>query len=535
MTPDELSKMLVPGAAKLDPFPHFIGDSALPDYLAESLLSWMENYASWRLHTASFFQQYELDLTATSVPEDCRIVFSPETLSSLATRYGSLFDRRMTERACVTAHKLVQGQTIGIHTDEPRGDRETHRLLVQLNRGWCDSYGGELLLLGGGTIDALHSVVAPHHNRAVGFEMSDHSFHAVAKVRGWTRYTLIFSFWAKDRLSPAMRQHVVMPQREKVLAFLNDYGATTALHSGGNFLDHLKGVERILDRWGAPLDIRLAGLMHSIYGTEGFPAISEVDRPQVEALLGEGPANLVSLFCAMDPQSLVESIVGGRPALRARSRAPLKATQDQIDALLLIHLANTAEQLPRLRHLQDVIVDDRVMYQRVRPYVLPAARAELDSLFTGLLPENRDWDTESAIEALRMFISESGGDDVLCGKMTLLGALSAMEAWLAAKKSGPELRIAALAYGLYGWKAGLSEQNRAIVRVVAGDAAERLAWLFANVDDASLESARAAFGMTSTPDIIRLELSNVTGWTEMVTQREVESLSMLSEAAGATA
>ena len=208
MTPASIAERLVPDRPEREPFPHFVRDGALPEELAGSLLDWMETRAVWRLHTASFFEQYELNLMAASPPECCRTVFAPETIAALAERYGAAFGRHVTGKGRVTAHKLLNGQTIGVHTDEPSGDRGTHRLLVQLNRGWREDCGGELLLLAGEKMDALHSIVPPHHNRAVGFEMSDRSFHAVAKVRNWARYTLVFYFWADDRPSPAASRHV---------------------------------------------------------------------------------------------------------------------------------------------------------------------------------------------------------------------------------------------------------------------------------------------------------------------------------------
>ncbi|MDQ1833644.1 cyclophane-containing peptide 2OG-Fe(II) oxygenase YhhC [Massilia scottii] len=534
MSPAELAERLVPGETARAPFPHFFRDGTLPERLAENLLAWMETGARWRLHTASFFEQYELDLTATSMPEECRILFAPETLAAITTRYASAFKRKMSGRASVTAHKLVSGQTIGIHTDEPLGERETHRLLVQLNRGWKPERGGELLLLAGNDIGALHSVIEPAHNRAVGFEMSERSFHAVARVNDWARYTVIFSFWADDRPSPAMTRHVAMPQREQVLAFLRQQGAATVPHSDGSFLDHLKGVERILDRWGAPLEVRLAGLLHSVYGTEGFATTATVEPAQVEALVGPAAAQLVALFCGMTPASLVDSVAAHHPALCKRDGSALGAAQDQLDALLLMYLANMAEQLPRLRHLQEVVDDDRAIYRRIRAYVPAPVRAELDALFERLGADRGEAHADSAIAALRLYIGDGGGDEMLRGHTTLLGHLSGMEGWLAAQGAQAEVRVAAFAQGLYGWKADLSEQNRAIVRVVAGEAAERLAWLFAACDDAALAKAEAeaegAFGLAHDTDQGILELAGVNGRREPVTRCELACLALLARA-----
>lgn len=529
MTPASIAERLLPKKVEREPFPHFVNDGALPDDLAESLLCWMEATQSWRLHTASFFEQYELDLIATSVPSDCSIIFAPETLSAIVKRYAALFGQRMTGQARVTAHKLICGQTIGIHTDQPRSDRETHRLLVHLNRGWSEKVGGELILLNGNNIDMLHSVIAPFHNRSIGFEMSEHSYHAVAKVNNWTRYTLIFSFWAEVE-SPTRKitEHALMPQRDRILEFLNDFTTTAPPHSNSTFLNHLKGVERILDRWGASLETRLAGLMHSIYGTEGFPAFAEVNRAKVRELIGQKASRLIELFCAMDQKSLMESIVTGQPLLRTGNGEPLESTPDQIEELLLIYLANIAEQLPRLYHMDEVVADDHITYQQLRSYVPQSVRIELDTLFNRLDNNSASSEFENSLEALRTFISEAGGDDVLYGRTTMLNYLSTMEALLAKRGAKLELRLGALAHGLYGWKADLSERNRATIRLVAGHTAERLAWLFACMDDLTLARAAEAIG---THDNVMLELKFVANRQELITRDELAALQLLASAA----
>jgi hypothetical protein len=81
---------------------------------------------------------------------------------------------------------------------------------------------------------------------------------------------------------------------------------------------------------------------------------------------------------------------------------------------------------------------------------------------------------------------------------------------------------------LYGWKADLSDQNRAIVRVAAGEAAERLAWLFVSADDATLANAGATVGAAGDPE---KAIIAVAGQPELVTKRELASLTMLSRAA----
>ena len=59
--------------------------------------------------------------------------------------------------------------------------------------------------------------------------------------------------------------------------------------SGDMFGDHLRAVQHLLQAWGMPEAITLAGLFHSIYGTEGFQdfQLSLDRRDDIKKLIGE--------------------------------------------------------------------------------------------------------------------------------------------------------------------------------------------------------------------------------------------------------
>ena len=96
----------------------------------------------------------------------------------------------------ITAHKLNRTQRIRVHNDARPGG-ETHRLLIQLNRGWDEAYGGLLMLFGGPEVETLSHVIVPVSRSAFGFEITEASHHAVSKVYQGDRYTLVFSFYAR--------------------------------------------------------------------------------------------------------------------------------------------------------------------------------------------------------------------------------------------------------------------------------------------------------------------------------------------------
>ena len=68
-------------------------------------------------------------------------------------------------------------------------------------------------------------------------------------------------------------------------------------HSGISLASHLLGVYSFLRLAKAPEYVCLAGLFHSIYGTEFYDAGIKVDRNTVRNYIGKEAEELVFLFC----------------------------------------------------------------------------------------------------------------------------------------------------------------------------------------------------------------------------------------------
>jgi hypothetical protein len=177
------------------PFAHATHVAPLPAELCEAALSWMENTAPWRLRIASFYEQWELHLNPDGLPQALQPLLARDTVEALQRLMLKPFAGGPLKLTEVTAHKLLPGQTIRVHNDHrPRG--ETHRLLIQLNRGWDDEHGGLLLLFGSAAADDVRRILRPIHRSAMAFEISPRSFHAVSTIQRGERYTLVYSFQA---------------------------------------------------------------------------------------------------------------------------------------------------------------------------------------------------------------------------------------------------------------------------------------------------------------------------------------------------
>jgi hypothetical protein len=89
--------------------------------------------------------------------------------------------------------------------------------------------------------------------------------------------------------------------------FLISLDAQRTRHTGRSLFEHLKGVHDLLRDWDHPEDVCLAGLYHSIYGTNTFKHQSLSDRAKLVAMIGDHAEFLVHCFSTKD-RPLFESI-----------------------------------------------------------------------------------------------------------------------------------------------------------------------------------------------------------------------------------
>ena len=178
------------------PFPHFYASNALGKEASVSILQWLENSAPWRLVETDFYEQFEFSFWDIKLPECVSFTIDPLFLRSVKGLMQHTFDVRLQDHFDFTAHKLTSGQKIRIHNDFIPG-RETHRLLVQLNRGWKDEDGGVLMFFNSSEPTEVHSIFRPIHNTAIGFEISGVSHHAVSTIHRGERFTLVWSLYAE--------------------------------------------------------------------------------------------------------------------------------------------------------------------------------------------------------------------------------------------------------------------------------------------------------------------------------------------------
>lgn len=382
--------------AQRRPFRYFISEQVLSPELAGRLLLWLETGAHWHLHQGTFFEQYECNLLGLAAPGGFAMLFGQKALDRLKRQMETLLGTELSDLIEVVAHKLLPSQGIGIHNDEPHDDLETHRFILQLNRGWSDENGGHLLLFNSKNPFDIHAVVSPTHNTGVGFAMSDRSYHAVSDVRHGTRYTVIYSFWQKRaRRASALRDDAPIGgtlrqsrlsafERHRIgamLRLLRSAGAHETDHSGKDLLKHLTNTYRILQRWNCPEYLCIAGLFHSVYGTEALEhaTFTLQQRQMIRERIGPKGEHRAYLYCITTRRSLHENLDRGeRYSLKSfRDGTTIPISRKCLADLIALDLANSLEQLSRIPLTPGLVETDRAIYEKAIPLLSGAAIAEM--------------------------------------------------------------------------------------------------------------------------------------------------------------
>lgn len=107
---------------------------------------------------------------------------------------------------------------------------------------------------------------------------------------------------------------------DEARAFLRELGADRILHPDGTLLAHLDRVHDRLALWGARPSLRLAGLCHAGYGTDGFPtALLPLDRrPELAEAIGPEAEAIVHFYASCDREASYPSLADSSPTFRDR-------------------------------------------------------------------------------------------------------------------------------------------------------------------------------------------------------------------------
>ncbi|MFF3376072.1 DUF6817 domain-containing protein [Streptomyces sp. NPDC002680] len=168
------------------------------------------------------------------------------------------------------------------------------------------------------------------------------------------------------------------------MGFLRELGAEQIAHPGGTLLAHLCRVYRLLAAWEARPALRLAGLCHAAYGTDGFPtALLSLDRrAELARVIGPEAEEIVHVYAAMDRKATYPGLA-----------APDALFHDRFTGSTRTVLRSRCEDLAELTAANELDL------ARVNPVFRDQWGSELLALFTGFRPllSGRAWEEAGAL------------------------------------------------------------------------------------------------------------------------------------------
>jgi len=168
--------------------------------------------------------------------------------------------------------------------------------------------------------------------------------------------------------------------------FLVQLGIEKIPHTDKSYLAHLIGVHQLMKSHGLDEHLCLAGLFHSIYGTEKFQGFKiAIDRrADLEQLIGPRAERLAYWNCMMDRVTLDEQLAQLDGPYRIRNRETgewMELTREEYEDLCCVHLFDWIEQAPRSRFGMDYRRD---AYRHMAQRLGPIAQAAYDVVFAGV-------------------------------------------------------------------------------------------------------------------------------------------------------
>tara|TARA_B100000131_G_scaffold288855_1_gene300462 strand:- start:255 stop:695 length:441 start_codon:yes stop_codon:yes gene_type:complete len=127
---------------------------------------------------------------------------------------------------------------------------------------------------------------------------------------------------------------------KRYIEYLNSVGADKIPHRESDLLTHSRNVSDMLRDYGRPIDEQVAGLFHSVYGTEFQQYKITIPRDTIRSLIGEYSESIVNLFCTLNDRA--HTILYGKGL-----KDPIKET------LRWLEYCNIKEQAPNAQILKE--------------------------------------------------------------------------------------------------------------------------------------------------------------------------------------
>ncbi|MBN2800156.1 MAG: 2OG-Fe(II) oxygenase [Deltaproteobacteria bacterium] len=260
-------KLLPAPTVHTAPFPFLTCEEALPEPALAHLRGLFEAELDWQVRDGD---AYQVTLA------DASHLLDPALARAVVARVSALLGLPLTDRVALTVQRMVPGQRVFVHTDQPWLGFEAARLLIYLTPGWEPAHGGELQVHTGldGPPVASH---APRFNSAVAFAMSRSSFHSVAEARA-PRAVAIFNLWHPQnspRVERAIREALAPLDLRQLPQALDPVAAEAESRLPEERTLRAASAAWLLHRWGADEGRVIASYLRDLADQ---PAASPAER-----------------------------------------------------------------------------------------------------------------------------------------------------------------------------------------------------------------------------------------------------------------
>jgi hypothetical protein len=150
------------------------------------------------------------------------------------------------------------------------------------------------------------------------------------------------------------------------------------------------GTCRLLEDWGNPPEVCVAGLFHSIYGTQAYRNSSADlgERERIRKAIGDRAEELAYLFCVTDRKGFFEQLDARPPVLVSwADKRDVEVSPETLRDLVEIDAANFLEQMPRVTdfplHALDRLTE---RYEAARELLSPGAYAAVTEFIAARQP-----------------------------------------------------------------------------------------------------------------------------------------------------
>ena len=185
-----------------------------------------------------------------------------------------------------------------------------------------------------------------------------------------------------------IKNEITEARFDDAVALLRSVQCEMIGHSRGGLLDHLIGTYELLKEWGTEESVCLAGLFHSVYGTETFRGGKDplLTRNVVRSAIGAQAERLAWLFGTKTNRSFwkaARSLSNGEVRVDLEHRVTgerLSCSKAEMISLISMVLANAIEQGSRNALPER---SNPLSLERLLPFCVPKASAAYSAIWKG--------------------------------------------------------------------------------------------------------------------------------------------------------